>query len=180
MGCTFSVEWSKNNATPKCRLPLQAVLDSKLVASAKSLACKCKNAANLPEMIDKNEEVNTRGDDEANANNADKYTKTHKKRKGPPENHSTQMQSLASSKKRAKLPIDDNNSFETEVQEANAACTKDKETVSDLKQHSCNNLPSSADNAAEQKPKSGNNERGGPTLEEIENLKGLQQTLKTY
>jgi len=34
-------------------------------------------------------------------------------------------------------------SFKTEVQKSKAACTKDKETASDLKQHSRKNLPDS-------------------------------------
>jgi len=49
------------------------------------------------------------------------------------------MQSLASSKKRIKLAIDDKNSSETEVQKAKEACTKVKESVSDHKQHSWKN-----------------------------------------
>ena len=59
-----------------------SIFGSKLVACAKTLATM--NAANLPEKIDKNEEVNERGDDETNANNADQHTKTqkHKKEEG--------------------------------------------------------------------------------------------------
>ena len=59
------------------------------------------------------------------------------------------------------------------MQEAKTACTNIKETVSDLKQDSHKNLPSGADNAADQKPK-----RGELTLKEIANLKRLQQAYR--
>ena len=37
------------------------------------------NAVNSPEKIDKNEELNKRGEDETNANSVDQHTKTQKR-----------------------------------------------------------------------------------------------------
>jgi len=57
-----------------------SILDRKVVASAKTLAYM--NAPNSQEKIYENEEVNERGDDATDANNAVQHTKTQKKEKG--------------------------------------------------------------------------------------------------
>jgi len=80
------------------------------------------NAANLPETIDHDEVVYDREDVGTEANIADKHIHTKGKRHGSPAANSTQMQSLASGKKRQKVAIDDKNSSESEIQETKAAC----------------------------------------------------------
>ena len=67
------------------------------------------NAANSPETIDHDEVVCDREDVGTEANFADKHINTKGKRHGSPAANSTQMQSLASSKKRQKLAIDHKN-----------------------------------------------------------------------
>ena len=67
------------------------------------------NAANLPETIDHDEVVYDREDVGTEANIADKHIHTKGKRHGSPAANSTQMQSLASGKKRQKVAIDDKN-----------------------------------------------------------------------
>jgi len=100
------------------------------------------NAANSPEMIDYDEVIYKREDVKTEANMADKYIDTQGKRHGSPAANGTQMQSLASNKKRQTLAINDKNLSELEIQVTNGVDFKAEETIIDHEQH-----PSSTNNS---------------------------------